>query len=94
VTLPPDLVGHHADGNQIVAAQHDLRIGGLQLLSLRQPLRHRRERGHGRHPFRILSHCASATAAAAAVVEIFVGHGRENPSLGHLRVASTPILLP
>ena len=37
VTLPPDLVSHHADRDQIMAAQHDLRIGGLQLLSLRQP---------------------------------------------------------
>ena len=32
--------------------------------------------------------------AACGVVEIFLGHGRENPSLGHLRVASMPILLP
>ena len=54
----------------------------------------RRGRGHARHPFRIFSHCASATLAACGVVEIFVGHGRVKPSLGHFRVASMPILLP
>ena len=49
---------------------------------------------HGFHPLLIRCQTSSAFCAACSVVEIFFGHGRLNPSEGHLRVASIPILLP
>ena len=75
---PANLVGPHADTDQIAASQYVLCF---------------RVRNHF-HPCRILFQMASALCAAAGVVEIFVGHLRVNPSDAHFRVASIPILLP
>ena len=96
VQLPAALIGDHPDRDEIVALENQRGIGVAERLSLLYPLGKRveRRRRHGRHPFRILSHCASATRAACGVVEIFFGHGRVKPSLGHFLVASIPILLP
>ena len=98
VQLPPHLVRHHPDRREIVAVENECDILVAERFTLLhspdQCIQRRRGRGHARHPFRIFSHCASATLAACGVVEIFVGHGRVKPSLGHFRVASMPILLP
>ena len=96
VQLPPHLVRDHPDRDEIVAFEKQRDIVVAERFALLHPLRQciQRGRGHARHPFRIFSHCASATLAACGVVEIFFGHGRVKPSLGHFRVASMPILLP
>ena len=84
--------------DEIVAVENECDILVAERFTLLhspdQCIQRGRGRGHARHPFRIFSHCASATLAACGVVEIFVGHGRVKPSLGHFRVASMPILLP
>ena len=82
--------------HEIVAFDNQGEILVAQGFTLLHPLRQCIQRGrrHTRHPFRIFSHCVSATLAACGVVEIFFGHGLVKPSLGHFRVASMPILLP
>src|SRR4051812_1383258 len=78
VQSSPNVVGFHPYGDQVLAVE--------QLLHL--------ELGDHFHPCRIFSHINSAFLAAAGDVSMRIGHERVNPSDGHLRVASIPILLP
>ena len=95
VPAPPHLVRQHADRDEIVALEDDARHrASAERSPCCQTLRDRRQRGHARHPFLIVCQCSSAALAASGVVASFFGHGRVKPSLGHLRVASMPILLP
>ena len=95
VPLPAHLVGRCMPiATRSWLSRTTRRIGVPQPLALRQPLGDGCQRGHARHPFRDRLPVRLGHRRGLGVVAIFFGQGRVKPSLGHLRVASIPILLP
>ena len=91
--LTSNLVRQGCHGNQVVRAQDGSRIGLAQQVSAREAICDGVER-HALHPLPIFCQISSAFRTDCGSVTIRFGHGRLNPSDGHFRVASIPILLP
>jgi hypothetical protein len=91
VKAPAHRVGRDTDRDEILAVQDRARVVLVDGAAARHPFA---DLGNHFHPRRTFSHTASAFCAAGPDVTMRLGHGLVNPSDGHLRVASMPILLP